>query len=130
MLLSNGQPVHDDYSPSKHRTACVPATRATLAHGAEHDYSTGWGSRYQSADGARCIIVKLQSAESGLPDEAGDDDTVDNTKYLTHDPRPAGKQESAAGDRRWVISLAGFVVLCGQQRRTIRVTSGALTTRG
>jgi hypothetical protein len=38
------------------------------------------------------------SAESGLPDEAGGDDTVeDDTKCLTRDPRSAGKQESAAG---------------------------------
>ena len=117
MLLSIGQPARDDYSPAAPNGLCSSPS-APLTHGAEHDSSTGWGSRYQSADGARCIIVKLQSAESGLPDEAGDDDTVDNTKYLTHDPRPAGKQESAAGDRRWVISLAGFVVLCGQQRRT------------
>ncbi len=56
MLLSTGQPVRDDYSRSTHRTACAPAARATLTRGAEHDSSTGWGSRYQSADGALCIV--------------------------------------------------------------------------
>jgi hypothetical protein len=56
MLLSIGQPAHDDYSPSARRTTCVPAARATLTHGAEHDSSIGWGNRYQSADGALCII--------------------------------------------------------------------------
>ena len=37
------------------------------------------------------------SAESGLPDEAGGGDTVDDTKCPTRDPRSVGKQESAAG---------------------------------
>ena len=40
------------------------------------------------------------SAESGPSDEAGGGDAVDDTKYLTRDPRSAGKQESAAGECR------------------------------
>src|SRR5688500_11191278 len=34
---------------------------------------------------------------------AGGDDTLGNTKYLHHDPRSAGKQESAARERRELL---------------------------
>ena len=43
------------------------------------------------------------AAESGLPDEVGGGDTVDDTKYLTRDPRSAGKRESAASKRRELL---------------------------
>jgi len=44
------------------------------------------------------------SAGSGLPDEAGGGGTVDDTtKCLTRDPRSAGKQESAAGECRYLL---------------------------
>jgi hypothetical protein len=43
------------------------------------------------------------SAESGLPDEAGGGGTVDDTEYLTRDPRSAGKRESAASERRELL---------------------------